>query len=130
MQEHNGEPALMSSSEDKAGTFTINLEQVNSVFGISAETLRTLADSYGMTPEALLVRAITVWEKAEIPDLDLDSPELTPSQIAYLQQRRSDYDALSTSQPTTLEETFKRLIEGTGDKHAHEKSGPRNGGRR
>jgi hypothetical protein len=128
MHENNNNQELGSLSTDQDNSFTITLEQVNSVFGISADTLRALADSHGITPEALLVRAATTWAQADIPDLDLDAPVLTAEQIEHLNQRRISRDASTTSQPTTLADAFKRLIEGTGDNHENEKSNPRNGG--
>jgi hypothetical protein len=128
MHENKNKQELGSSSTDQENSFTVTLESINSAFGISADTLRAMADSYGITPEAMLVRAATTWAQADIPDFDLDSTELTPAQVEHLSQRRASYDALATSQPTTLAEAFKRLLGGTGDNHANEKSSPRNGG--
>jgi hypothetical protein len=128
MHENNNKQELVSSSSDKENSFTVTLESINSAFGISADTLRAMAKSYGITPEAMLVRAATVWAQVDIPDFDLDSPELTPGQVEHLNQRRASYDALATSQPTTLADAFKRLLGGTGDNHENEKSSPRNGG--
>lgn len=128
MHENSNKPELRSSSTDQDNSFTVTLEQVNSAFGISADTLRALASSYGITPEAMLVRAATTWAQADIPDFDLDTPELTPAQVEHLNQRRNSHDASTTSQPTTLAEAFTRLIEGSGDNHENEKSSPRDGG--
>lgn len=128
MHENKNKQELGSSSTDKENSFTVTLESINSVFGISADTLRAMADSYGITPEAMLVRAATTWAQADIPDFDLDSPELTPAQVEHLNQRRASYDASTTSQPTSLAEAFKRLLGGTGDNHENdEKSVPRDG---
>lgn len=127
MHENNNKPGLGSSSSDRENSFTVQLEPINSVFGISADTWRTLAASYNITPEALLKRAATVFAQADIPGLDLDSPELSAEQIEYLNQRRIAYDASTNSQQPTLAETFKRLIEGTGDNHENEIR-PRDGG--
>jgi hypothetical protein len=127
MHENNNKQKLGSSSTDKENSFTVTLESINSAFGISADTLRAMANSYGITPEAMLVRAATTWAQADIPDFDLDSPELTLAQLEHLNQRRASNDALATSQPTTLAEAFKRLLGGTGENHENEKSSPRNG---
>ncbi|CAN7645151.1 hypothetical protein [Massilia sp. LjRoot122] len=128
MHDNSNKKELGSSSADKENSFTVTLEPVNSAFGISSSTLRALAASYGITPEAMLVRAATTWAQADIPDLDLDSPELSADQVEHLKQRRITYDASTTSQPPTLADAFKRLVEGSGDKHENEKSSPRNGG--
>lgn len=127
MHENSNNQGLGSSSTDQENSFTVNLEQVNSAFGISADTLRALADSYGITPEAMLVRAATTWAQADIPDLDLDTPALSAEQLDHLKQRRISRDASTTSQQQTLADTFKRLIEGSGDPHENESS-PRHGG--
>jgi hypothetical protein len=76
MTEGKQENRLVSTSVD-SNSFTIALDEHNSAFGISAETLRQLAASYNVTPEALITRAVTMWAQAVIPDLDLDSPSLT-----------------------------------------------------
>lgn len=128
MHENSNNQGLGSSSTDQENSFTINLEPVNSAFGISADTLRALADSYGITPEAMLVRAATTWAQADIPDLDLDAPELSAEQTEHLKQRRISRDASTTSQPPTLADAFKRLIEGSGENHENDKSSPRHGG--
>jgi len=132
MHDNPQKPELVSSSTDQENRFTVTLDEVNSVFGISAETLKVLAASHGISPESLLVRAATTWALADIPDFDLDVPQLTAAQVEFLQQRRTAVeasDAAATSQPTTLIDTFKRLFEG-GQNHENAKSIPRNGGHR
>jgi hypothetical protein len=128
MHENNNKPELVSSSTDQGNSFTVTLEPINSAFGISADTLRAMADSYGITPEAMLVRAATMCAQADIPDFDLDAPELTPAQFEHLNQRRASLDASTTSQPPTLAEAFIRLLGGSGENHENEKSNPRDGG--
>lgn len=127
MHENNNKQELVSSSSDQENSFTVTLDSVNSAFGISADTLRALADSHGITPEAMLVRAATTWAQADIPDFDLDAPELTPAQVEHLKQRRISHDVTTTNQPTSLAEAFTRLIGGSGENHENESS-PRNGG--
>lgn len=127
MTEGKQENTLGSASVDTS-TFTIELDQYNSAFGISADTLRHLAASYNVTPEALIVRAVTMWAQAAIPDLDLDSPSLTPAQIKLLTTRQQHADAHANKPQPTLAEAFKKLLEGTGDQHANAESSPRNGG--
>lgn len=127
MTEDNQERKLGSISVDTS-TFIIELDEHNSAFGISAETLRLLAASYNVTPEALIIRAVTMWAHAVIPDLDLDSPSLTPDQIRLLAQHRHTADAISTQPQKTLADAFKKLLEGTGDQHEDAKSSPRDGG--
>lgn len=127
MTEDNQEHKLGSISVDTS-TFNIELDEHNSAFGISAETLRLLAASYNVTPEALIIRAVTMWAQAVIPDLDLDSPSLTPDQIRLLAQHQHTADAISTQPQKTLADAFKKLLEGTGDQHEHAKSSPRDGG--
>ncbi|UTY55849.1 hypothetical protein [Massilia sp. erpn] len=128
MHENSDKAGLGSSSTDQENSFTVTLEQVNSAFGISADTLRALAASHGITPEALLVRAATAWAQADIPDFDLDTPELTPAQNEYLKQRENSRAATTTSQPPTLTDAFKRFSEGPGDNHENARPNPRNGG--
>lgn len=128
MHEDTTKAETKSKSVDKDLSFSVTMEQFNSVFGISADTLRALADSYNTTPERLIIRALTLWAKADIPDLDLDSPSLTPAQIDYLAQRRNDLAAQNDTPPQSLQEMFKKLFEGTGDKHEDAESSPRNGG--
>lgn len=108
--------------------FTITMEKFNSAFGISADTLRALADSYGTTPEALVIRAVTMWARADIPDLDLDSPRLTEAQFEFLANRRRHLDAGQNQPLQSLQETFKRLFEGMGDSHENAELSSRNGG--
>lgn len=128
MHENKNEPELGSSSTDQENSFNVKLEPINSAFGISADTLRALASSHSITPEALLVRAATMYAQADIPNFDLDAPVLSTEQTQYLEQRRLTRDAQSTSQQLTLAETFKRLIEGSGENHANDaESVPRNG---
>ena len=128
MHENNNKQELVSSSSDQENSFTVTLDSINSAFGISADTLRALADSHGITPEAMLVRAATTWAQADIPDFDLDAPELTSAQVEYLKQRRISHDVTTTNQPASLAEAFTRLIGGSGKNHENEKSSPRNGG--
>ena len=84
-------------------TFSISLDQVNSVFAISAPTLRALANSHGVTEEVIIVRALTEWAKKEIPDLDLDSPELSKKQIQTLLDRASKREVLKDNAPSLLD---------------------------
>lgn len=127
MTEGKQENTLGSASVE-TGIFTIELEQHNSAFGISADTLRKLAASYNVTPEALITRAVTMWAQAAIPGLDLDSPSLTSEQIEFLAQRQRTADAHANQPQQTLAEAFKKLLEGTGDSHENAESRPRNGG--
>jgi hypothetical protein len=127
MTEGKQENQLGSTSVD-ANTFKIELDEHNSAFGISAETLRLLAASYNVTPEALITRAVTMWAQAVIPDLDLDSPSLTPAQIKLLAQRQHIADAHANQPQQTLADAFKKLLEGTGDQHENAESSPRDGG--
>lgn len=83
-------------------TFSISLDQVNSAFGISAATLRALAKSHGVTEEAIIIRALSEWAKKEIPDLDLDSPELSEKQIQALLDSASKKDVLKDNAPSLL----------------------------
>lgn len=117
-----------STSADTSNTFKIELDQYNSAFGISADTLRLLAASYNVTPEALITRAVTMWAQAVIPDLDLDSPALTPEQIELLAQRQQSADAHANQPQQTLADAFKTLLEGTGENHENAESSPRDGG--
>lgn len=127
MTEGKQENKLGSTSVDNS--FRIELDEHNSAFGISAETLRLLAASYNVTPEALITRAVTMWAKAVIPDLDLDSPSLTPAQIELLAQRQHAADAHANQPQQTLADAFKKLLEGTGENHENAESRtPRDGG--
>lgn len=128
MTESKQENQLGSTSVGTGTTFKIELDQYNSAFGISAETLRLLAASYNVTPEALITRAVTMWAQAVIPDLDLDSPSLTTAQIELLNQRRQSADAHTNQPQQTLADVFKKLLEGTGENHENAKSDPRDGG--
>jgi hypothetical protein len=127
MTESTHENKLGSTSVDTF-TFKIELDQHNSAFGISADTLRRLAASYNITPEALITRAVTMWAQAVIPDLDLDSPSLTPEQIEFLAQRQQTADAHANQPKQTLADAFRKLLEGTGDQHENAESSPRDGG--
>lgn len=129
MHENEENKQSKSAAVDDDQSFTVTLEQFNSAFGISADTLRALAASHNVTPQALMIRAITMWAQADIPDLDLDAPELTSAQIKRLAQRRQLANAASISPPQTLAQTFKQLLEGTGDHHENDQSSPHNGGR-
>lgn len=128
MTDHPQENHLEPTSVATSTFFKIELEQYNSAFGISAETLRVLAASYNVTPEALINRALTMWAQAVIPDLDLDTPTLTPDQIKFLEQRQQRADDKTTQPKQTLAEAFKQLLEGAGENHDNAKSSPRNGG--
>jgi hypothetical protein len=127
MTEGKQENQLGSASVDADTSFKIELDQYNSAFGISADTLRLLAASYNVTPEALITRAVTMWAQAVIPDLDLDSPALTPAQIELLHQRQQTADATTNQPQQTLADAFKKLLEGKGENHENE-SDPRDGG--
>lgn len=127
MTEGKQQNQLGSTSVD-ANTFKIELDEHNSAFGISAETLRLLAASYNVTPEALIIRAMTMWAQAVIPDLDLDSPSLTPEQINLLVQRQHTADAHANQPQQTLADAFKKLLEGKGNQHENAESNPRDGG--
>lgn len=126
MTEGKQENQLGSASVD-TDTFNITLDEHNSAYGISAETLRLLAASYNVTPEALITRAVTMWAQAVIPDLDLDSPSLTPAQIELLAQRQHSADAYANQPQQTLADAFKKLLEGKGDQHENAESSPRDG---
>lgn len=127
MTEGKQENQLAPTSVD-SNAFKIELDEHNSVFGISAETLRLLAASYNVTPEVLITRAVTMWAQAVIPDLDLDSPSLTPEQIELLNQRQQTADANTNQPQQTLADAFKKLLEGIGDQHENAESSPRDGG--
>lgn len=127
MTEGKQENQLGSTSVDTGNIFKIELDQCNSAFGISADTLRLLAASYNVTPEALITRAVTMWAQAVIPDLDLDSPSLSPAQIELLHQRQQTADANTTQPQQTLADAFKKLLEGTGENHENADPRPRDG---
>lgn len=99
--------------------FTFTLENINSAFGISADTLRALAASYGVKEEEIVIRALTIWAKSEIPDLDLDSPVLSESQLKQLAARRELLDSIKNQPLPSLREIFKQL---EGDKGANNES--------
>ena len=109
------------AAQPSSARFVVELEAVNSAFGISADTLHQLAQSYNVPPERLLVRAITMLALADIPGLDLDAPTLSTEQQQYLKQRQKQNPGAST---TTLNEAFKRLFEGTGHDHENAESQP------
>ena len=117
----------LGSTSVYANSFKIELDEHNSAFGISANTLRLLAASYNVTPEALIIRAVTMWAQAVIPDFDLDSPSLTPEQINLLVQRQHTADALANQPQQTLADAFKKLLEGNGDQPENAESLPRDG---
>lgn len=128
MTEGKKENQQGSTSVGADTSFKIELDQYNSAFGISADTLRLLAASYNVTPEALITRAVTMWARAVIPDLDLDSPSLTTAQIELLNQRQQTADAYAMQPQQTLADAFKKLLEGTGENHENAESSPRDGG--
>lgn len=93
--------------------FTFALEDINSIFGISADTLRAIAHGHGVPVEQVVVRALTLYARAEIPDLDLDSPALSPEQVQALADRRTaadeKTDSPSLSSRSQLAELSRRL---------------------
>lgn len=107
--------------------FTFTLESINSAFGISADTLHALAASYGVTEDKLIVRALTLWAKSEIPDLDLDSPVLSDAQIKRLTDRRARIDS-HHNQPLSLRDIFKQMEEQQGASDDPSKLVSSNGG--
>lgn len=108
----------------KPDSFSITLETVNSVFGISGDTLRAIAHSYGVDEDKIIIRALTQWAKTEIPDLDLDSPKLTAEQMKSLLQRRQKLDEVS---PTSFQQLFESTIIGESNGNAKSES-PVDGG--
>jgi hypothetical protein len=72
--------------------FRFTLESINSAFGISADTLKAIAESYGVLPEPIIVRALTEWAKIEVPGLDSDEPLLSEVQLKALRLRRLRID--------------------------------------
>lgn len=72
--------------------FRFALEPINSAFGISVDTLKAIANSYGVPVERIIIRAITQWAKKEIPSLDLDQPLLSDEQLEALRLRRLQID--------------------------------------
>lgn len=89
--------------------FTFALEAFNSAFGISADTFEALANSYGVSEENLIVRALTIWAKSEIPDLDLDSPALSEAQLKQLAERRTRLDILNNQPTPSLRDIFAQM---------------------
>jgi hypothetical protein len=109
---------MTSLNKDEKDTFTVTLDVINSIFGISGDTLRVIAKSYGLTEEAVIRRAITDWVVAEIPGIDLDSPALSPDQIRMLQSRRSDVDKQNLKPKSTLRHAFDAAIKGESNGNA------------
>lgn len=128
MTDHPKENHLEPTSIGISTSFKIELDQYNSAFGISAETLFLLAASYNVTPETLINRAVTMWAQAVIPGLDLDTPYLIPEQIKFLEQPRQLADVKTFQPLQTLAEAFKKLLEGKETNHENAESSPRNGG--
>lgn len=95
-------------------TFTITLDAINSVFGISGDTLHAIAASYGVDEEQIIIRALTQWAKTEIPDLDLESPTLTAEQFRTLLERRKKIDA-NKANPTSLLDMFNSALREQGE---------------
>lgn len=95
-------------------SFTITLEDINSAFGISAETLTAIANSYGVTEEQVIMRALTQWAKTEIPDLDLDTPHLSQDQLNMLLERRRKLGASAEANPLSLHDMFKQMARAQG----------------
>lgn len=96
-----------------SNTIEVTLATVNSVFGISGDTLRAIAASYGVTEEQIIQRALTHWAKAEIPDLDLDAPIMTAEQLRALKERRKKIDSANHDNVSLLE-MFKSEIQKQG----------------
>jgi replicative DNA helicase len=95
-------------------TFTITLEDINSAFGISAETLTAIANSYGVTEEQIIMRALTQWAKAEIPDLDLDAPHLSQEQLNTLLERRRQLGDAKEANSLSLHDMFRHMARTQG----------------
>lgn len=127
MNERNLDEIVQRPDEE----FSFKLESINSAFGISADTLKAIADSYGVPPERIIIRALTQWAKVEIPDLDLDEPLLSEAQLEALRLRRLRIDEERQQAATgpTLLDLFKEAIREQGDTDEHsENSGTRHGG--
>jgi hypothetical protein len=119
----------MSKKIEPAGPetiFTFKLDEVNNAFGISANTLRALADSYGVTPEQIVIRVLTEWAKKEIPDLNLDEPELTTQQKMSLLTNSLLHS--KPQQTTSLQKAFNQLLEDQGDRNVSNQLEPPDGG--
>lgn len=112
-----------NSSED----FIVSLDNVNSAFGISGETLRLLAQANGTTPENIILRALTSWAKTEIPDLDLDEPTLTDAQKLSLLEKKIQREKIAINTPSLAAE-FNNLIKKSGEHDGTKSLDPLNGG--
>jgi uncharacterized coiled-coil DUF342 family protein len=120
----------MKKDKSPPELFTFSLEAINSAFGISADTLRALAQSYGIEEsqlDKLIVRVLTQWAKQEIPDLDLDSPELTAEQLKKLADRCESIKKINQSTPSLLE-LFKEIDGDKGGANETQQLVSRNGG--
>lgn len=126
MKNKSGTQASPPAPEVKTDQFTITLENINSAFGISVDTLRAIAASHGVTEEQIIVRALTQWAKTEIPDLDLDAPTLTAAQLKTLLDRRTILDATKNQSTSSLHEMFKSIT-GEQENHENAKPSPSNG---
>lgn len=110
-------------------SFTITLEDINSAFGISAETLTAIAESYGVSEEQIITRALTQWAKTEIPDLDLDAPSLTQDQLNMLLDRRRKLGESKEATQLSLHDMFKHMARAQGAADDNDaKLGPPHGG--
>ncbi|NEX63415.1 hypothetical protein [Noviherbaspirillum galbum] len=120
-------PAVPPPEIDMPKSFTFSLDDINSVFGISADTLSALAHSHGVSEQELIIRAVTQLARAEIPDLDLDAPRLSPEQVAQLMQRRVKLEESRQSNGANLKDVFLDLLSEQGDADADD-SRPQHGG--
>lgn len=127
MKNKPGTQASPPAPQNLPDQFTITLETINSAFGISADTLRAIAASHGVTEEQIIVRALTQWAKTEIPDLDLDSPTLTAAQLKMLLERRTSRDASKNQPSTSLHEMFKTITQEQGEQNENANPVPDNG---
>lgn len=123
-----GKKSTLESPHEHERSFTVQLDKYNNAFGISADTLRHLAAGYNVSPEAVLVRAVTMWAQAAIPDLNLDEPTLLPEQIKMLEQLKTNTTLNPVEQHTSLAQAFKSIYEGKGIQDENAKHIPRNGG--
>jgi hypothetical protein len=112
--------------------FRFTLESINSAFGISAATLKAIAQSHGVKEERIIIRALTQWAKEEVLGLDLDEPLLSSEQLEVLRQRRVriDEDRKNRENRPSLFEQFKEQlrVDGEPDDAQLEKPGPHNEG--
>lgn len=115
------------SDKNSSDDFIVSLDNVNSAFGISGETLRLLAQAHGTTPENIILRALTNWAKSEIPDLDLDEPTLSDSQKLALLERKIQRERIAINTPSLAAE-FKNLMKHNGEQDGTETLDPLNGG--